>query len=107
MNGMVWGWIIKGITHALGRLKEVASGIVGKVLATYGLSIVTFESVLPNLKSLVLQYTSGITGPASDLLGYLGVGTAMSMILSAFTVRMAWKTFIVPKSVADSMGAGA
>ncbi|MGN5774281.1 hypothetical protein ABVB18_21915 [Xanthomonas citri pv. mangiferaeindicae] len=35
----------------------------------------------------------------------MGIGTAMSMVLSALTVRMTWKVFLVPKSVADSLGA--
>ncbi len=106
MGGMVWEWIAKGVVHLIGKLKDAASGIVGKVLATFGLTTVSFEAVLPNLKAYVLQFTGGITGQAADLLGYLGVGQAMSMILSALTVRMAWKVFIVPKSIADQLGGG-
>ncbi|KRG72494.1 hypothetical protein ABB27_01025 [Stenotrophomonas terrae] len=106
MSGMVWGWIVSGITHLLGKLKEAASGIVGKVLATFGLTTVTFNAVLPNLKSFVLTQVNGLDGPALQVLGYLQVGTVMSMILSALTVRLAWKVFIVPKSVADQLAGG-
>ncbi|KRG64259.1 hypothetical protein ABB26_08745 [Stenotrophomonas humi] len=105
-GAMVWGWIIDGVKHLLGKFKDAASGIVGKVLSTFGLTTITLEAVLPNLKAFVLQYTGGITGQAADLLGYLGVGTAISMILSALTVRMAWKVFIVPKSIADQLTGG-
>jgi len=28
------------------------------------------------------------------------------MVFSALTVRLAWKVFLVPKSVADAMGGG-
>lgn len=101
---MIWGWIVDGIARLLVQLKLAAAGIVGRVLATMGLSVVTFQSVLPNLKAFVMSHVSGISGDALQLLGYLGVGQAMSMILSALTIRLAWKTFIVPKSVADSLG---
>lgn len=101
--GMVWDWIAKGVTHLVGTLKDAAAGIVGKFLAAFGLTTVTFNAVLPNLKSFVLQYVGAIPGPMLDFLSYLGVGTVMSMILSALTVRMTWKVFIVPKTVADQL----
>lgn len=105
-GGMVWDWIVKGVTHALGKAKDAAAGIVGKVLATFGLTTVTFDAVLPNLKQFVQSQVGGLDGPVAQVLGYLEVGTAMSMVLSALTIRMAWKVFIVPKSVADSLGGG-
>ncbi|UNU12605.1 DUF2523 family protein [Xanthomonas translucens] len=89
--------------HLLGKLKDAAAGIVGKILATFGLTAVTFQSILPSLKAFVLQYVGGLSGPTLDLLGYLNVGTAMSMVLSALTVRLTWKVFLVPKSVADQL----
>ncbi|MNC83056.1 hypothetical protein D3C75_1368390 [compost metagenome] len=53
-----------------------------------------------------MQFVGGLDGPAMQMLSYLGVGVSFSMILSALTVRMAWKIFIVPKAVADQLGAG-
>jgi len=100
---MVWEWIIKGIIHLVGAIKNAAAGIVGKVLATFGLTTVTFNAVLPNLKAFVMQYVVQLPASMLDFLSYLGVGTAMTMILSALTVRLTWKVFIVPKAVADQM----
>lgn len=99
--GMVADWIKDAVEHLIGSLKESITGIVGKFLATFGLTTVTWTSVLPSLKAYVTQYTSGITGTAAEILGYLGVGQAISMILSALTVRLAWKVFIIPKAAAD------
>lgn len=104
--GMVWEWIAKGAIHLVGTLKDAAAGIFGKVLATFGLTAVSFNAIMPNLKAFVLQHVGGLDGPAMQFLSYLGVGTVMSMILSALTVRMTWKVFIVPKSVADQLGSG-
>lgn len=103
----VWDFLLKHVGHLLAGLRDIAAGIVGKVFATFGLSLVTFNGILPSLQSFVQGYVSGLPASALQLLGALGVGTAMSMILSALTVRMAWKVFIVPKSVADSLGGGA
>lgn len=104
--GMVADWITDLVGAIWEKGKEVAGGLVGKALATFGLTTVTFTSILPNLKAFVLQYTSGITGDAAQILGYLGVGQAISMVLSALTVRMAWKVFIVPKAIADNLQGG-
>lgn len=106
MGGMVWNWIAQGVIHLIGKFKDAAAGIVGKVLATFGLTTVTFDAVLPNLKAFVQSQIGGLDGPVAQVLGYLQVGTAMSMVLSALTVRLAWKVFIVPKSVADQLTGG-
>jgi len=100
----VWEWITGGIARLLVALKLAAAGIVGRVLSTFGLTMVTFEALLPNLKSFVQQYTSGLPAEAMNFLGAIGVGVAMSMILSALVVRMAWKVFIIPTSVANQLG---
>lgn len=104
--GMVADWIKDGVAHLIGSLKESISGIVGKFLAAFGLTTVSWNAVLPNLKAFVASQVGGISGPAAETLGYLRVGEAISMILSALTIRLAWKVFIVPKAVADTMGAG-
>ncbi|MDH1659868.1 DUF2523 domain-containing protein [Stenotrophomonas sp. GD03777] len=104
--GMVWDWITNGVSHLLGKTRDVAAGLAGKALATFGLTTVTFNALLPKLKEFVMQFIGGIDGPAWQMLSYLGVGIAFSMIFSALTVRMAWKIFIVPKAVADQLGGG-
>lgn len=104
--GMVADWIVDGVSHLLEKLKEAAAGIVGKVIGTFGLSIVTFNSVLPNFKAYVMSQVSGMPANMLDLLGYLGVGEAISMVLSALTIRLTWKVFFVPKAVADQLSGG-
>lgn len=104
---VVWGWIIGGIARLVTALKLAAAGIAGRILGTFGLTMVTFEALLPQLKAFVLQFASGLTAEALNFLGAIGLGQAMSMIFSALTVRLAWKVFIVPKSIADGLGGGA
>lgn len=104
--GMVWGWITGGSGHFLALLKIAAASIVGRVLATFGLSLVTFKGILPSLKAFVVQFISGMPADALQFLGAIGLGQAISMVFSALAVRMAWKVFLVPKAVADSLGGG-
>lgn len=99
----VWSWILDGIAHLLVALKLAAAGIFGRVLATFGLTAVTFDTLLPNLKAFVNQYVTGLGAEAMNFLGAIGLGEAMSMILSALAVRLAWKVFIIPKAVADGL----
>lgn len=99
----LWQWIFDGIAQLMLSLRNAASGIIGKVLVTFGLSIVTFDSVLPNLKQFVMSKIAGMPADALNVLAYIGVGEAMSMILSALTIRLVWKVWIVPKSVADRL----
>lgn len=103
---MIWDWIIKGISHLLVGLKVAAAGIVGRVLATFGLTMITFNALLPELKAFVLEKAAGLPASSLDFLGYLNVGVAMSMIFSALTIRLAWKVLIVPTSVADTLAGG-
>lgn len=103
---VVWQWIIGGIAHLLAGFKAVAATIVGKVLATFGLTMISMSALLPPLKSFVLQYVSILPPEVMNFLGYLNVGVAMSMIFSALTVRLATKVMIVPTAVANQLGQG-
>lgn len=102
----VWTWIIQGIAHLVSGIKAAAAGIVGKVLATFGLSIVTFEAILPPLKAFMVSMVSGLPAQLLQFLGAIRFGEAVSMILSALAVRMAWKVFIVPTSIANQLPGG-
>lgn len=104
--GQVWTWITDGIAHLLGGLKTAAFGIVGKVLSTFGLSLVTFEALLPRLKEFVLSLLSGAPQMALEMLAATGIGEGMSMIFSALTVRLAWKVMIVPTTIAQTIQGG-
>lgn len=102
----IWTWITKGIAHLIAAFKTAAGPITAKILATLGLTMVSFQVILPQMKAFVVQYMTGLPGEALSFLGYLGVGKAMAMVFSALTIRMASKMMILPKSVADNIGTG-
>lgn len=104
--GMVADWITDLVGAIWDKAKDVVGGLAGKVLATFGLTTVTWTSVLPNLKAFVASYASGLSGDTLQMVGYLGWAEVVSMICSALTIRLAWKVFIIPKAVADTLGGG-
>lgn len=81
-----------------------AATIVSRVLASFGLATISINSVLPDLKGFLVQYTTALPASATQFMSAIGLDIFMTMILSALTVRLAWKVFIVPKSVADGLG---
>lgn len=80
--------------HLINALKTAASLFVARVFAAFGLTIVTYNSVLPEVKDFVASYSTGISGSTRELLGALGVDIAMTMILSAIVARVGMRAFV-------------
>lgn len=102
----VWGWITGGASVFVSLIKGAVGIMAAKVLATFGLTMISFNVLLPQLKAFVLQYAAALPPEAMNFLGAIGLGKAMSMVFSALTVRMASKVLIVPTSVASQFGQG-
>lgn len=100
----VWEWIMGGIAHLVGAIKLAAAGIVGRVLSAFGLTMVSFNTLLPSLKAYILNLSGSLPAQYIEFMGAIGIGTAMSMILSALTIRLAWKVLIVPKAAVAALG---
>ena len=103
--GPVWDWITGAIGYFFGALKLAIAGIVGRVLGTFGLSLVTFNGILPNLKAFFADYVNSLPPALLQLAGAVGLDVAMSMIVSALTVRMTWSVFVIPTSVKQQLEA--
>lgn len=101
MINQVWDWITKGIGHFFSAFTSFVPSLVARFLGAYGLSMISFNAVLPNLRSFIAGYVSGMPSDALNFLGAIGMGEAMSMVISALTITWGSKMFIVPKSVAD------
>lgn len=90
----------------LGKLRDIAGTIVGKVLSFFGLTMISFNAILPDIKAFLMGLVGGLPAPIKNLLGALGVDVAMTMICSALVIRLAWKVFIIPKAAAAQIGVG-
>lgn len=92
------------VGNLFAAFKLGAAAIVARVLATFGLTLVTFNGILPGIKQFMSSYINLLPASALNFVGSIGLDVAMSMILSALSVRLAWKVFVVPTSVAQGMG---
>ena len=75
----------------IGGLISVTGTIVGRVLVSLGVGVVTYTGVQVGIDSLLSNLDSAISGVPADILGLLGfmrVGEAMNIIISAMSARM-------------------
>lgn len=101
------GELIAGIAGKVFNVFKLGmASIVSRVLGAFGLTVVSMNAILPNLKTWLQQYVTALPESVLQFASAIGLDVFFTMILSALTVRMAFKVFIVPKSVADSIGAG-
>lgn len=105
-GGQVWDWIAKGIGYLFGTLKTVIGGLVARILGTFGLSLVTFNGILPDLKAFLAGYLDNLPPALLQLASAVGLDVGMTMIISALSVRMAWSVFVVPTTVKTALQGG-
>ena len=75
----------------IGGLISVTGTIVGRVLVALGVGVVTYTGVQAGIDSLLANLDSAIAGVPADILGLLGfmrVGQALNIIISAMSARM-------------------
>lgn len=76
--------IIGALVAALiGALRQYLPGILGRVLLTFGIALVTNEVALPALKSFVQSYFGGLPSVLLAYAGALAFDKAVTLILSA------------------------
>lgn len=74
-----------------GVLLSLTAGFVGRVLASLGLSLITYYGVskaLDFLKSLVLSSLSGLPVDLLQILALMKVGTALTILFSCMFASM-------------------
>lgn len=79
------------IAAAGGMLINVAGSIVGQVLTSLAISVVTYvgvDTVLTRLKGDAIAALTGLPADLVALLSYMQVGVAISIITSAIAVRL-------------------
>lgn len=90
------GWMLVGV-------KLAAAGIVGRVLAAFGLTWVSWAYVLPDVKGFVQQFASGLPGWLLQVMGAMGVDVFMVMILSALVAKAGLRVFLVGVTALQNM----
>lgn len=75
----------------MGALLNIVGSLVGRVLVSLGMSVITYTGMSVTLTWLKSQAVSAALGLPSDVIGMLStmkVGTSISIIFSAMLARM-------------------
>ena len=70
-----------------------SGGFVGRMFGTLGLAFVAYRYVMPEVKTFLYRYLSGVPAEALNLIQYVRLDTAMVLICSAGVVRLSSKLF--------------
>ncbi len=74
----------------LGAFMESHIGsIVVQLLLSLGISFTTYKFGIQPFQTFIAQQLAGVTGLIAQVIGFLGLGIAMSMILSAIAAKYA------------------
>lgn len=89
IKGWFWahGKMLIGVLISTIALKS--GGIIGKVFGSLGLAFVSYTYVMPEVKSYLSGYLSGVGGDVYNLITYVHADTGMVMILSAGATKLA------------------
>lgn len=80
------------IAAILGGLLQIAASLVGRVLLSLALSFVVFSGInigFDLLKTAVITNMQGMSSDLVQILAFLWVDKAVSLILSAYTAALA------------------
>ncbi len=102
------GEMISGV--AKGIFNVFLTGVpllITKVLSAMGLTVLSLNTILPTAKNFVQNYIVQLPPKLLELAAAVGIDVAVSMVISAAVVKVSFKVFIVPTSVADQLRGGA
>ncbi|MFK2904960.1 DUF2523 domain-containing protein [Dyella ginsengisoli] len=77
------------IAWLLGALETTIGSIIVSALLSLGLGFTTYKFTVEPLKNFILSQSSGLGATAVNILGFLGLDQAITMILSAIAARYA------------------
>ena len=75
----------------LGGLINVAGTIAGQVLIALGIGVVTYTGIDTSIEWLKNGFVSSVSGLPAEMVGMLAlmkVGSCVSMVISAMTIKM-------------------
>ncbi|RDY67517.1 DUF2523 domain-containing protein [Lysobacter soli] len=77
--------------------------LVAKLLGVFGLTMISMSAFLPDIKGALAQHAAAMPPVVMQFAGAIGLDVFMTMVISALSIRLASKVFIVPKGVADQL----
>jgi len=77
------------VSWLISALETKAGTLVLQVLVSLGLSFTTYKFSVAPLRDFIAQQVGGMSAQFVNILGFLGVDQAITMILSAIAARYA------------------
>lgn len=77
------------VAWLLGALETTIGSIVISALLSLGLGYTTYKFTVAPLRDFIAAQASGVSGMAVQILGFLGLDVAITMILSAIAASYA------------------
>ena len=84
--------------------KVVVGSVIARVFTALGVTLTTYNGALPSLKSFLMPYFSALPPAALQLMSAVGFDIAVTMILSAYVVRLSWKVAFIPIAAMAAAG---
>ncbi|WP_312252375.1 DUF2523 family protein [Stenotrophomonas sp.] len=100
----IWEWIKRGANLIWTIMFGGIGRIVSKGLSAAGITLVSINQLLPQLKSSITNYVGGLPDWAHNFIGAVGFDVFMTMVLSALSVRFMFKVIPMPTSAAQRLG---
>lgn len=95
--------IVKFVGSLLSAFKLAAGWLVSRAMAALGLSWVSFEYVLPEVKSWLVDRADLLPARAVQFLSAVGLDVFMVLIISAIVAKIGIQVFMVGADKLQSM----
>lgn len=90
--------IVKLAGKLIAGLKLAAGFIVARVMVALGLSFVTFQAVMPDIKAFIVGKTAGLDPRVIEFFGYVGFDVAITLVVSALVAQIGMRAFLAMTS---------
>lgn len=87
----IWGLISGSVGKFFDMARSLAAGIVGRIFATAGVGLASYNVLLPQVVDFVQQYLNGLPPGILEMMAALRLDQALTLIFSALAVKMGTK----------------
>ena len=99
----LWKFCAKGLEYLFHLFKVGMVNIVTRVLAAFGLSIVTVNTLFPALRGWLEGYMTSLPSNVLDFMGAIGLDIFMGAVISALVVESTTRIFLMPTAAVDAI----
>jgi hypothetical protein len=103
-NSGAAGWISDFVGALFDKWRTLGAGLAGRILTGLGLYIVHTKYTSPALAAFLQGHATGATAEVLNVLAYINLDKAISMIIGAYVARAVTKLALAPLSALTGGG---